>query len=96
MELYDKAKWHIDSGEKEEIVISRFKNLFLFLNQKNLLSDEGKEILEFGIDSSISIHERMLNNMGKHFMSSYNKIDFSSIEKMIESLEKEYTNLKQE
>jgi SUMO ligase MMS21 Smc5/6 complex component len=40
-------------------------------NQNNLLSDEGEEILEFGIDDSISIHSRLLNKRGNLFMEKY-------------------------
>jgi len=40
-------------------------------NQNNLLSDEGEEILEFGIDDSISIHSRLLNERGNMFMKKF-------------------------
>ena len=39
--------------------------------QNNLLSDEGEEILEFGIDDSISIHSRLLTERGNLFMTKY-------------------------
>ena len=38
MKTYDKASWHIDGGEKESAVVSRFKTLFLFLADKNMLN----------------------------------------------------------
>ena len=69
--VYDKAEWHIDAGENSKVVISRFKLIMNFLKAKSMLSNEGEEIIDIGIDSSISIHERMLTNSGKEFIESY-------------------------
>lgn len=71
LKIYDKAQWHVDAGEPEGKVIKRFEILFKFLASKDLLTFEGKEILELGIDSSVSIHERMLTESGNTFMDKY-------------------------
>ena len=89
--IYDKAQWHIDAGEKEEIVVKKFKILFDFLNEKNLLTDEGKEIIEIGVDCSVSIHERMVTKEGKEFMTNqYDKIINVDVSDYAEALEKCY------
>ena len=69
--VYDKASWHIDAGEPTSSVLSHFKFIIDWCNQNNLLTDEGKEILELGIDASISIHSRLLNERGIMFMTKY-------------------------
>ena len=71
MKTYDKASWHIDGGEKESAVVSRFKTLFLFLADKNMLNAEGKETLEFGMDSSVSLNSTMVTAEGKAFLDAY-------------------------
>lgn len=71
MKVYDKAMWHIDGGEDKEEVIAKFKVIFSFLKGKDMLSDEGKEIMEFEIDSSISLHERLLTAEGNKFIEEY-------------------------
>lgn len=69
--VYDKASWHIDAGESASRVLAHFKFIMSWCNKNSLLSDEGKEILEFGIDDSISIHSRLLNERGNNFMSKF-------------------------
>ena len=69
--VYDKASWHIDNGCDKFETIKKFENVLLFLNDNSLLSDDGKEIFGFGVDSSISITERMLNKSGNEFMTKY-------------------------
>ena len=69
--VYDKASWHIDAGEPADRVLAHFKFIMNWCNQNSLLSDEGEEILEFGIDDSISIHSRLLNERGNMFMKKF-------------------------
>lgn len=69
--VYDKASWHIDAGEPTSRVLSHFKFIMSWCNQNNLLSEEGEEIIELGIDDSISIHSRLFNERGNMFMSKY-------------------------
>lgn len=69
--VYDKASWHIDAGEPTNSVLAHFKFIMNWCDQNKLLSDEGLEILEFGIDDSISLHSRLLNDRGNVFMTKY-------------------------
>lgn len=71
MKIFDKAQWHIDAGGDLVEVISKFKTVFQFLDKNGLLSDDGKEILEFGIDSSVSLNEHMVNEVGAAFLEKY-------------------------
>ena len=80
MKIFDKAQWHIDAGEDSTEVISKFKAVFQFLDKNGFLSGDGKEILEFGIDSSVSLNERMVSKAGAAFLEIYYDavINFSS------------------
>ena len=69
--VYDKAAWHIDAGEPIGKVLEHFKFIMNWSNQNRLLSDEGEEILEFGIDDSISIHSRLFTERGNMFMTKH-------------------------
>lgn len=71
MKSYDKAAWHIDGGEKEADVVSRFKEIFVFLADKKMLNDEGIETLEYGMDSSASLNSNMVNAQGEAFLDAY-------------------------
>lgn len=68
IKVYDKVSWHIDGEEDESTVINRFKIMFDFLNSKELLSEEGRELIEIGIDGSTSLHERLVTDKGKAFL----------------------------
>lgn len=88
LKVYDKAKWHIDAGEDSGLVIDKLKAVLEFLDKEGMLTSEGKEILDLGVDSSVSIHERMLTDKGRNFMeSNYDKIMYLSTEKIISTLE---------
>lgn len=69
--VYDKASWHIDAGEPKSSVIEHFKFIMSWCKKNDLLSAEGEEILEFGVDDSISIHSRLLNERGNLFMAKF-------------------------
>lgn len=71
MKIYDKASWHLDSGEKETDVIERFTMIFEFLNYNNMLNDSGKELLEIGVDTEISLHDELVNSDGINFLDEY-------------------------
>ncbi len=82
MKVYDKAERHIDGGEDKNEVIKKFKEIFSFLYDMNMLSDEGKEIVDIGIDASISLHERLLTAEGTLFIEQHydNLINLNSNE----------------
>lgn len=69
--IYDKAIWHIDAGENKKTVLDHFAFIMNWSQENSLLSNEGIEILELGIDDSISINSRMLNERGNLFMTMY-------------------------
>lgn len=71
MNIYDKAMWQIDAGVSKEKAVEHFVLVFEWLAEKELLSTEGKEMIEIGIDESISLHEGMVNEQGNAFLSKY-------------------------
>lgn len=71
MKVYDKAQWHIGNGENSSEVIAKFQEVFSFLNTHKMLSADGLEIFEFGIDSSISLNEKMVTEEGQNFLDKY-------------------------
>lgn len=94
LKIYDKAQWHIDAGEDEDIVVAKLQVVFSFLDSKNFLGMEGKEIIDLGVDSSVSIHERMLTEEGNKFMEAcYDKVIDKAPEEMAEALDQEYSAL---
>ncbi|MDR0651674.1 MAG: hypothetical protein LBG12_00060 [Synergistaceae bacterium] len=71
MRIFDKAQWHIDAGEPAAEVLGRLKAVFQFLSDQGLLTPEGEEIMQMGIDSSVSLHERLVNAKGAKFLEAY-------------------------
>lgn len=68
-------------------MISRFKEVFAFLNEVNMLNDEGKETIEYGMDSSISLNSGMVTEIGKSFLDNYyDSVIKTSIEETKENL----------
>lgn len=91
LEIYDKAQWHIDAGENSEAVIHKFEAVFQFLKAKGLLQREGEEMLEIGIDSSISLHERMVTEKGREFLKTcYDKVIDQGADTIADGLAQEY------
>lgn len=88
MKSYDKASWHVDGGEKVSDVVARFKTIFDFLADKKMLTPEGVETLDFGMDSSVSLNSDMVNADGKAFLDRYYDVilnqDPTEIEKNLE------------
>lgn len=71
MKSYDKATWHIDGGEEVSEVIMRFKSIFEFLSNKEMLTEDGIETFEYGMDSSVSLNSTMVTSEGEAFLDSY-------------------------
>ncbi len=91
--IYDKAQWHIDAGEAPDVVIGRLKVVFDFLEKKDFLSLEGKEVWNLGIDSSISLNERMVSEEGNRFLTDcYDDIIGLDSSVMAVELEKRYSD----
>lgn len=92
MKIFDKAKWHIDAGENEKVVINRIKTVFEFLDKNGLLTDEGKEMLEIGIDDSISLNEKMVTKKGYDFLEKhYDEIIGLLDDELVQKLESLYS-----
>ena len=70
MKIIDKASWQIYGGLQPSIVTAYFKRIFSWLEAKGLLTREGKEVLEFGIDDSVSLHERLVTSEALAFLDA--------------------------
>lgn len=68
MKVFDKASWHIDAGEPKSEIIEKITLIFSYLYQKEMLSPDGIELYNLGVDSSISLHEGMVNRAGVEFL----------------------------
>lgn len=71
LKIIDKAAWHIDEGMSKEHVVHHFKFIFEWLKKNDLLSENGKEILDIGIDESISLNEKMVKKQVINFLEKY-------------------------
>lgn len=69
--IIDKASWQIDNSANQKNVIEHFKFIFKWLEKNNLLSSDGKEILDIGIDSSISLNDKMVTDKALKFLEKY-------------------------
>lgn len=97
MKNYDKASWHIDGGENTSEVVFRFKEIFEFLKEKDLLTPDGEETYEFGMDSSVSLNSTMVNEEGQDFLDQYyDMIIDEDIQNMKEKLISMYQSFQKE
>lgn len=91
MKVFDKISWHTDAGEEVRGNIQRFQVIFEFLNSHNMLSDDGKEIYEIGIDSDASLHAKLLTDKGVSFCERNEKmlvgIDAKSLRVLLNALD---------
>lgn len=70
MVIIDKAAWQIDGGVPEQLVVNHFKTVFLWLGKHDMLSDEGKEELEGGIDDCATLNEKLITKEGMGFLEN--------------------------
>jgi hypothetical protein len=66
--IIDKAAWQVDGGVPEDLVVNHFQTVFSWLGQHKMLSSEGEEELEDGIDSSASLNEDLVTSEGLAFL----------------------------
>ena len=102
IKIYDKAEWQIDGGIPSELVVNHFKIVFTWLKKQDMLSEEGKEELEDGIDSEASLNEELLTQEGTSFLDKYydkflmviakEKYGIDSAIEELDRLYKEYKN----
>lgn len=74
MEVYDKVSWHYPEGKNcpsIEAAKKHFIKIMDWLSKNNLLSDDGKEVLELGIDSDFSFTSSMLTDQGNETIKKY-------------------------
>ena len=71
MKVFDKASWHIDAGEDQAEVLAKFQAVMDFLGEKDLLSDDGQDILAIGADDSIALTEEMVTEEGAAFLDKH-------------------------
>lgn len=71
--VYDKVSWHYPEGKNcpsLEAAKIHFLVMMKWLKENNLLSTEGEEVWELGVDADFSITSTMLNEKGKIFWIS--------------------------
>lgn len=92
--VYDKVSWHYPEGQNcpnLEAAKIHFETVMEWLKRNSLLSGEGEEIFEIGIDADFSITSPMLNKKGNEIFKKYystwiksidysNKIDFNILD----------------
>ena len=72
MKVYDEVSWHFPDGGAEslEMAKSHFKVLMDWLYQNQLLSPDGIEAYQVGIDSDFSITDAMLTTEGNAIVNN--------------------------
>jgi hypothetical protein len=83
--VYDKISWHYPEGQNCPSLNAaklHFVIVLEWLKKNNLLSDEGEEIIEVGIDADFSITSSMLNKKGnsileKNYSDWLKSVDYS-------------------
>lgn len=71
MKIIDKASWQIDGGISKDIVVNHFKTIFSWLLSHDMLTEEGIEEFEEGIDDCASINDELVNEKGFKFLEKY-------------------------
>ena len=70
MKIIDKAAWQIDSGVPADKTVSHFACVFEWLSRHGLLTEEGEEELEDGIDDTASLNDELVSEQGIAFLES--------------------------
>ncbi len=68
MIIIDKAGWQIDGGIPSELVVEHFRIMFQWLKLHDMLTEEGLEELDDGIDEEASINDELVNSNGIKFL----------------------------
>lgn len=74
MQIYDKAIWHIDAGENSDEVLEKYRLIFFYLRNHDMLTPDGMELFDGGVDSSMSLNESLLTKEGNDYIK--NQFDF--------------------
>lgn len=70
MKIIDKAAWQIDGGVPADKVVSHFQNMFAWMGAHGMLTEDGEEELEDGIDDCASLNDELINERGMVFLES--------------------------
>ena len=70
MKIIDKASWQIDGGLPVDAVVNHFITVFTWLYDHDMLTEEGIEELEDGIDDCASLNDELVNKKGMLFLES--------------------------
>lgn len=68
MKTIDKAAWQIDGGVPAEKVVSHFRMMFEWLASHGMLTEDGEEELEDGIDDCAVLNDELVNGQGMAFL----------------------------
>ncbi len=68
MKIIDKAAWQIDGGVPDDIVVSHFNIVFSWLLHHDMLTEDGIEEYEDGIDDCASLNDELVNETGIEFL----------------------------
>ena len=69
-EVYDKAAWYDNDADVQKCII-RMRAILEFFDKLNMLTAEGKEILDTGVDAATSIHSRLFTDEANLYLSKY-------------------------
>jgi hypothetical protein len=98
--IYDKFSWHYPEGKNCSYSEAKeyFSALMKWLKTNNLLSDDGIEIFNIGIDEDFSVNSFMLTQKGNLFLEkyfenwlksiSYENIDLEKLDLMLKEFAK--------
>lgn len=67
--VYDKASWHLESDLPTGL--EHLRAIMDWLEQQKLLSDDGLEIFELGVDQEFSLTSEMVTEEGKELLDAY-------------------------
>lgn len=70
MKIIDKASWQIDGGVVADAVVSHFITVFTWLYNHDMLTEDGIEEFEDGIDDCASLNDELVNKKGMLFLES--------------------------
>ena len=70
MKIIDKASWQIDGGVPADAVVSHFITVFTWLYNHDMLTEDGIEEFEDGIDDCASLNDELVNKKGMFFLES--------------------------
>lgn len=70
MKIIDKAAWQIDGGVPADKVVSHFQTMFAWMGAHGMLTEDGEEELEDGIDDCASLNDELVSEQGIAFLES--------------------------